>query len=133
MSVRRKDERGSMLPLLGGLIFVALVVLGVSVDVARLHGTYVEVGLLADVAAESGAAMIDELDAHDAHLRLDPERALAAVGAVIGDRARQIEAVVDGASLCVSIVHEHRMVALSLIGVSTVDVVVRSCATPMAG
>lgn len=126
-------ERGSMVPLLGGLIFVALVVLGVAVDVARLHGAYVEVGLLADVAAESGASMIDEFAAHDGEVRLDHDRSIAAVSAALGGRSEHVEATVADTSVCVRITREHRTVALGLIGVSTIDVAVRSCAEPVAG
>ena len=127
------DERGSMLPLLGGLIFVALIVVALALDVARLHGAYVEVGLLADVASESGAAMIDEAGMHDGVITLDADRAVREVDAAVGagdDRA--VAEFVDG-SLCVTITREHRTIALGFVGAATVAVAVRSCAEPMAG
>lgn len=127
------DERGSMLPLLGGLVFVALVVVALAVDVARLHGAYVEVGLLADVASESGAAMIDEADVHDGRIALDADRAVQAVEAVVGTGSDQVEAEISAASLCVTITREHHTIALGVVGASTVDVSVRSCAEPIAG
>ena len=126
-------ERGSMLPLLGGLIFVALVVAALAVDVARLHGAYVEVGLLADVASESGAAMIDEAGIHDGTITLDADRALQAVDAAVGAGDDQVVAELVDVSLCVTITREHRTIALGFVGASTVDVAVRSCAEPMAG
>jgi hypothetical protein len=128
-----REERGSMLPLLGGLVFASLVIVSLAVDVALLHGAYVEVGLLADVAAESGAAMIDEAQAHDERLVIDADRARRAAHGVLAGGSERMEAVIEGASLCVTVTREHRTVALGLVGVAAVDVRVRSCAEPVTG
>ncbi|MDJ0791407.1 MAG: hypothetical protein QNJ71_05885 [Acidimicrobiia bacterium] len=127
------SERGSMLPLLGGLMFVTFVVLAVAVDVARLHTAHVELGLAADVAAEAGAAMIDELAAHRGDILLDEARATDAASAAAGAGLAVSESTVDGGTICVTLTGEHRTTALTFVGIGVVSVSGRSCAQAVAG
>ena len=127
------SERGSMLPMLGGLVFVTLVVLAVAVDVARLHTAHVELGLAADVAAEAGAAMIDEAAAHGGELVLDALRATDAALAAAGADLEVSDSRVNGGTICVTLTGEHRTMALTFVGIEAVPVTGRSCAQAVAG
>ena len=129
----RVSERGSMLPLLGGLVFVTIVVLAIAVDIARLHAAHVELGLAADVAAEAGAAMIDEAAAHRGELVLDARRATDAALTAAGADLAVSDSTVDGGTICVTLTGEHRTTALTFIGIGAVPVSGRSCAQAVAG
>jgi hypothetical protein len=127
------SAEGSMLPLVGALIFTSLVVVALAIDIALLHSAYLDVGSEADIAAEYGAAMIDVAAMHDGSLRLDPERARSAATTSVSDGSRVVSLDVTDSAICVTVGRQHRTRALTLVGMRDIDIRVRSCASPAAG
>lgn len=128
-----RDERGSMLPLVGALVFVTFTVLALVVDIALLHGAYLEAAAHADAAAEFGAAMVDVEAIHDGELLLDAARARDAALAAVELNETVLALDVSRDVICVTLGSVHRTHALTLVGVREVDVRVRSCARPAEG
>lgn len=129
-------ERGSVLPLVGGLLFVALVMIALTTDLALLHGAYRETSAVADFAAEAGAAMIDEGSLHAGVVELDGAAAeRAARWWVEHSTSQPVDVTVDteGAEICVALAAVHRTTALPALGIRSVVVRVRSCAVPATG
>ena len=122
-----------MLPLVGALIFTSLIVIALAIDIALLHTAYLDVGSEADIAAEYGAAMIDETAMHDGSLRLDPERAHSAATTSARDGSMVVSVDVTDGAICVTVGRQHRTRALTLVGMRDIDIRVRSCASPAAG
>ncbi len=131
------NERGSMIPYLGALLFIGLVVLGLALDVTLLAATYREVSFAADTGAEAGAAQLEMSSAYRGSLRPDPRTAMeAAEHAALSARPRSgrtAAATADGTSICVTVMDEYRPRILGAIGVGTHGVTVRACATPQSG
>lgn len=131
------DESGSMVPLVGGLIFVALLVIALVAEIAMLQVSYRVAASQADRAAEAGAAMIDEGRVRiDGVVVLDPMAAIeraqeAAVAAGVEQRHLDIDA--DGTIVCVSLTHRHEPFAIRMVTTAPVEITVRSCATPVIG
>jgi hypothetical protein len=131
-----RDGRGSILPLVGGLLFVSLVVLALATDLALLHGTYRESAAAADFAAEAGASMVDAGSLHAGRLELDPAAAeIAARATVDGSFDGSVKTMVEVSpnEICVSVVSDHQTIALPAVGIRSVVVRVRSCAEPATG
>ncbi len=83
------SERGSMLPFMAALIFVALAVVALASDVIAFAATYREAAFAADAGAEAGAGVIDRVAAYGGELRLDPTAAaVVAREAALGARPR---------------------------------------------
>lgn len=125
-----------MLPLFGGLVFVAFVVIALVVDIALLGVAYRTAASQADIAAEAGAAMVDHQFIHVGETILDVHAATsqtmwAAVRQGLPSDAVTVEA--DTAGICATVSVPHRTFALAFIGAQSVDVVVRSCASPAVG
>jgi hypothetical protein len=131
-----RQEEGTVLPLVGGLAFVALVVLGLVTDVALLHGTYRRTALAADAAAEAGAAMLDPLAVYEAQVSVSPDDAEAAVRWAIrlSDLDLSVVAVdVIRDQVCVAVATTHRTAMLVAVGLRDIAVEVRSCAHAAVG
>lgn len=122
-----------MIPLVGALMFVALAVLALVVDIALLHGAYLDTAARADAAAEYGASMVDESAIHGGVLRLDTGRASDATRSAIGPDQAIVDLDVTGDAVCVTLGAAHRTHALTFVGIREVDVRVRSCASPAQG
>ena len=129
-----RGERGTMLPALGGLLFVGLIVLALCVDVAALHATYVRVSTVADAAAEAGASMIDVSALHEGTISLDQGTAASVASDWVTGAGLQARAIEVGAErVCVESMEDHHTIALGIIGLRRVEVVVRACAEPAVG
>jgi len=128
-----RGEQGSMLPLVGALVFVTFAVLALVVDIALLHGAYLEAAAHADAAAEYGAAMVDVGAIHDGELRLNAARARDAVLVAVGGNETVLALDVSSDVICVTLGSVHRTHALTFVGVREVDVRVRSCARSAVG
>lgn len=129
-------ERGSMVPLFGGLVVVSFVMIALVVEVALLGATYRSLASTADAAAEAGAAMISEDDAYRSVLRLDPERSAAEAARVIraaagGEVSFDIEPGND--AICVHVSRGYVPATLAFLGLGTVEVSASSCAHPSVG
>jgi hypothetical protein len=132
--VIRQD--GSVLPLFGGLLFVAFVVIALVVDIALLGVAYRTVASQADIAAEAGAAMVHHPSLHAGETVLDVD---AAEAESLSAAARQgllpgdITVEANGAAICATVSVRHRTFALAFLGAQLVDVAVQSCASPALG
>jgi len=131
------NERGSMLPYLGALFFIGFVVLGLALDTSLLAATYREAAFAADAGAEAGAAQLDEASAYRGTTRLDRGPAVvAAETASLAARSRSGRTAVassDGATVCVAVTDRFEPRILGSIGVGTLGVTVRACASPRQG
>ena len=128
-------ERGSMLPAFAGLVFVSLVILALAVEIASFGVAYRQTADLADVAAESGASMIDQSALHDGSTVLDEPAAVQGALAVVSGAGGGAAATVDVRAdrVCVSVTRVHEASALSILTIGAVDVRVTSCAEPRTG
>ena len=132
--IEARDERGSMLPAIGGLLVVGLAVLGLCLDVAALHVTYVRASTVSDAAAEAGAAMIDEARLHGDEVTLDPVEAQRIAASVVTDAGMEPQEVdATESEVCISAHTTHRTLTLTFVGLRDVSVVVRACAQPVTG
>ena len=130
------NEHGSMLPFMAALIFVALVVIGLALDVALLGATYREAAFAADIGAEAGAGEL-AFDSYGNEVLLDPARAQAtAIDAALAARPRverTAVATVDQTTVCVTVTDRYRPRILSAIGVGPEVITVDACAEPRRG
>jgi len=130
------DERGSVLPLVGGLLFVSLVMIAVTTDLALLHAAYRQTSAIADFAAEAGAGMIDQGSLHAGVVELDSAAAeRTARDWVERSTSDSVEITVDSSKIeiCVALARSHHTTALPALGIRSVVVRVRSCALPVTG
>lgn len=131
------NEHGSMLPYLGALLLVAVIVLGLALDVALLAATYREAAFAADAGAEAGAARLEIGSAYRDAVRLDPESSVTiAEAAALKARprtGRMATATADGRRVCVVVIDRFEPRLLGTIGVATERVTVQACATPQRG
>lgn len=130
-----REERGSMVPMMGALLFVGFTIIALAVDVALLHGAYLRASVVADHAAEAAAAMIDVDAAHAGETVLDTRAATAIAVRVLIDNGWQGSSEVgfDGAQVCVEVSEPHGTVALAFVGLPTVQVATVACAVPAVG
>ena len=137
VSQRWVDETGSVVPLVGGLIFVVLLVTALVADIAMLQVSYRMAASRADRVAEAGAAMID-----GDRLRVDGVVALDAVAAVEraheaamaeGVEQRYLDIEVDTAGVCVALTGRYEPFAIRMVMTTPVEIAVRACATPVIG
>lgn len=129
-------ERGSMVPLFGGLVVVSFVMIALVVELALLGATYRSLAATADAAAESGAAMISERDAYRSILELDRERSIAEASRVVSALAApgtSFEIDPSPAVICVHVTKEYEPATLAFLGLGRVEVAVSSCAEPRVG
>lgn len=130
------SERGSMLPAFAGLVFVSLVILALALEIASFGVVYRQTADIADVAAESGASMIDQAALHTGSTVLDEAAAVReALAIVSGVGGGGVSASVDVLPdrVCVSVMRVHEATALNVISIGAVNVEVTSCAEPRTG
>jgi len=131
------NERGSMLPMLGALIFAGLVVLGLALDVALLGATYRQAAFAADTGAEAGAAVLSVDDAYAGVLALDPvEAERVAVDAAVRARAaagRTATASADPTQVCITVVDHYEPRLIGSLGIGPATVTATACAEPGRG
>jgi hypothetical protein len=126
-------DRGSVAVTLGVLLFGAVLMLGLAVDLARVGSSWREAAHAAGVAAEAGAGWIDEDAALDDRIVLDPGRAgaVAASLAAAPDRAVTVDAGL--ARICVTVGIPVRPTILLMIGAASTTVSASACAEPRKG
>jgi Flp pilus assembly protein TadG len=117
-----------------GLVFTSFVMLALVVELALLATDYRVVAGAADAAAESGASMLSVVDAYASELALDPAAARSeALRVASALSAGDVSVSISGSTLCVTVSDVYRPTTLLNLGVSAVDVTVRSCAEPRRG
>ena len=125
-----------MLPLVAALVFVGFVIIALGVDISMLHQGYRATAIVADTAAEAGAAMVDVAALHDGQvaLAMDDARMRASdVARTLAPADAELEVESDDVRVCVRVKLPHATVALAAVGVGTVTIDVRSCAEPRIG
>ncbi|MCL1599372.1 MAG: hypothetical protein M3094_09325 [Actinomycetia bacterium] len=131
------DERGSMLPMFAGLLFVSFMILALAVEIALLGAVWRQAADVADIAAEAGAAMIDERLLHTGNIiAIDAQDAgHAALGAAhdLGVAGGDVTVDVGTAKVCVTIRVRHVTRSLRFIAVREIPVEVSRCAVPAVG
>ncbi|MGI9641897.1 MAG: hypothetical protein ACR2N9_03855 [Acidimicrobiia bacterium] len=133
-SGRRGFEGGSALPLFTGLVFVAFIVLGLAIDIARAHGAFLETSIVADAASEGGAAMIDVAAVHSGLSQLDLAAAEDEARRIAGLHEPTVSDIsVSGEIVCVEVAAVHRTLTLAFVGLRDIDIVVRSCSELRVG
>lgn len=129
------EESGSVLPLLGALIFVAFAVIALVTEIALLHGAFLDVASTADRAAEAGAARLDPDALHRGEIGLAPAAARAAAEHYVDGAAPNDDASVSAtvSEVCVTVERAHRLNVLSIVGIRSQSISVEACAAPAAG
>ena len=131
------NERGSMLPYLGALLFVGFVLLGMALDTALLAATYREAAFAADAGAEAGAAQLEAGAVYGGDMVLDRKASIAAAEtaslAARSRAGRSARATTDGTDLCVVVVDHYEPRILGAVGIGAHGVTVQACAAPGRG
>ncbi|VAW06527.1 hypothetical protein MNBD_ACTINO01-830 [hydrothermal vent metagenome] len=131
------DERGSMLPMFAGLLFVSFTILALAVEIALLGAVWRQAADIADIAAEAGAAVIDERLLHTADVVAVDTRAAGHAALVaahdLGVARGDVTVAVDAATVCVTIRIRHVTRSLRFIAVEAIPVEVSRCAVPAVG
>lgn len=125
-----------MLPMTAGLVFVALSIVAIVVELSLLGAAYRDVATVADIAAEAGASVLSVSDAYSSHVSVDAvaaESAARRVSGSWGSGDEMVDVSVDKGRLCVTVVDIYRPQTLAFIGITEVDVSVTGCAEPRAG
>ncbi len=129
-------EKGSMLPMTGGLIFVAFAITALVVEIALLGTAYRDIATVADLAAESGATAVATQDAYGNEVLLDVVAAASEarrVGHMWGSGDEVITVDVDTARVCVTVTDAYRPRTLVFIGVRELSIRATGCAVPRTG
>jgi hypothetical protein len=130
------SERGSMLPMTAGLIFVAFAVAALLLELSLLGASFRDIATVADLAAEAGASMLVASAAYDGEVALDVAQAEAEahrVGAMWGSGDEVVTVDSSPGRICVTIVDTYRPRTLVFAGVAELSVSARGCAEPRAG
>ena len=128
------SERGSIMPALAVVMIGGVLVAALAVEVGRWGAAHREAAFAADVAAESGATMLDETSVRAGVLALDPVLAReAALEAAAGPPARAVDVTVDADLVCVTVTDVFRPRLLGPVGIGDSAVTATGCARPRAG
>ena len=132
-----RREPGSVLPMLGALIFAGLVVLGLAADVALYAASYRDAAFAADAGAEAGAAILAPSAAYGGDLTLDADQAIGiAVAAAESARprtGRSASAMAEPGRICVTVTQAHVTRFIQALGIGPAAIVVTGCAEPRQG
>jgi hypothetical protein len=125
-----------MLPMTVGLVFIALSIVAIVVELSLLGAAYRDVATVADIAAEAGASMLSASEAYGSHIELDvvaAEEEARRVSGTWGSGDEIVTVSIDQGRLCVTVADVYRPRTLVFIGVTEVDVSVTGCGEPRAG
>lgn len=130
-----RTEAGSVLPLLGALIFVAFTVIALVTEIALLHGAFLDVASTADGAAEAGAAMVDPAALHGGSIGLAQATAGQAAEHYVRSVAPSDDASIEVTitEICVTVEREHPLSVLPIAGIRSQLISVEACAAPATG
>jgi hypothetical protein len=125
-----------MLPMTGGLIFVAFAITALVVEIALLGVAYRDIATVADLAAESAATVVATSGAYGDDLSLDIVSARDEAHLVAGRWGSGDELIVvdvTPARICVTVTDVYRPRTLVFIGVTELSIRATGCAAPRAG
>lgn len=132
----RTSERGSMLPMTAGLIFVAFAVAALLLELSLLGASFRDIATVADLAAEAGASMLVASAAYDGEVALDVAQAETEahrVGVMWGSGDEVVTVDSSPGRICVTIVDTYRPRTLVFAGATELSVSAKGCAEPRAG
>ncbi len=137
-SVAIREESGTALPAVIGLMMIGLLLVGLVFELARWGSLWRETAFVAEAAAEAGAATIDLADLRSGTITLSPDLAIAsAVTAGTDARPRPdrvITAAVPAPDLvCVDVSQEYSSALLGFFGAGAMQVSATACASPARG
>ena len=133
---RMMHENGTMLPMTGGLIFVALAITALVVEIALLGAAYRDIATVADLAAESAATVVATPRVYGDDVSLDvgvAESEARRVGRMWGSGDEVVTVDVNTARICVTVTDAYRPRTLVFIGVSELSIRATGCAAPRTG
>lgn len=125
-----------MLPMTGGLTFVAFAVVALLLELTLLGASFRDVATVADLAAEAGASVLVASGAYGGEISLDIVEAEAEarrVGGMWGSGDEVITVDAELGRICVTVVDAYRPRTLAFIGVTDLPVRAKGCAEPRAG
>ncbi len=131
-----ETEQGSMLPMFGGLIFVAFIVIALAVEMSLMGQAYRNAAAVADAASEAGAAAISVQAAYETGIALDTTLAAQesrSVAMTLAPDASSVEVQAVPSDVCVTIRDQYRPTTLVFFGLNAIDIAVTSCAEPRMG
>ena len=135
--MRRTDrtvaERGAVHLVLVVLLFVSVLMLGLAVDITRIGIAWREASHLANTAAEAGAGWIDEEEARNDRIVVDPVAARTAARAVAAGGGRSVMVTTAEDLVCVRVRIRVRPGLLALVGAAPKNVTATACAEPRMG
>ena len=126
-------ERGAVHLVLAALLFAAMLMVGLAVDMTRITIAWREASHLATTAAEAGAGWIDEDAARDDHIVVDRVAARTAARAVASGDGRSVTVTATADRVCVRVRIRVRPTLLALVGAAPQDVAATACAEPRMG
>lgn len=130
-------DRGSVMPAVLALAFGGLLILGVSMDLARWASSHREAAYAADAGAQAGAARVLPDELRQGHVAVDAEAAfVVAEQAALGSRprpGRSVDVTVADNEVCVAIEQGYTSRLLSALGIAPDLVRASSCARPARG
>jgi hypothetical protein len=115
------------------LLFGAVLMLGLAVDLARVGAARREALHAATAAAEAGAGWIDAAAALDDRIVIDGPRARAAAQAVATAAGRGVTVEAAAGRVCVTVAIPVRPTVLLMIGAGSTTVTASACAEPRKG
>jgi hypothetical protein len=130
------DERGSMLPMTAGLVFVAFAVVALLLELSLLGAAYRDVATVADLASEAAASMIAHQGAYGSEIGIDAriaEDEAKRVGVLWGSGDEVITVDVEVRRVCVTIEDTYEPRTLAFIGVAALALRATGCAEPRSG
>lgn len=130
------NDRGSVFPILAIVLVGGVLATLIAVELGRLASERRAISFAADMAAEAGAAMLDEDSVRDGLLALDPQgahdRAMTQIREV-APAGSSVSAAASATEICVTISTSYNPRLLSMVGARAVDLAATSCAAPAAG
>jgi len=125
------SDRGFVTPAVLVVLLAGIVMAMLAVDIARYAAAAREAAHLADVAAESGAAMIDPDQAYRGRLILDQDAAAEMVAAIVGEH--RFDGDIRPRRVCVTVITRVRPFLLHLVGARSKRIEASACASPSQG
>jgi uncharacterized membrane protein len=124
-------EGGFVTPAVLVVLLAGIVMAMLAIDVARYASAARQAAYLADVAAESGAAMIDPDHAYRNRLILDQDAAADVVSAVVGEHRSVVD--IRPRRVCVTVITRIEPLLLHLVGARSKRIEASACASPAQG
>jgi uncharacterized membrane protein len=125
------SDRGFVTPAVLVVLLAGIVMAMLAVDIARYAAAAREAAHLADVAAESGAAMIDPHHAYRNRLILDQGAAADMVTSIVAGHRSQFD--IRPRRVCVTVITRVQPLLLHLVGARSKRIEASACASPAQG